>query len=79
MIYRLVGGVYLMVVARPEANVFWLLNLSSACVRLLVTLSKGVEVMPNKLARFYPEVCGCTPLDHCDCVRGQCIADKCSP
>lgn len=56
VIYRLVGGVYLMVVARPEANVFWMLNLSSVCVRLLVTVSKGVEVMPNKLAKFYPEV-----------------------
>jgi hypothetical protein len=45
-----------MVIAFPEANVPWLLHLSSACVRLLVMISRGVEVMPDKLAKRYPEV-----------------------
>ena len=57
MVYRLVGGVYLMVVAAVQANVLWLLNLLDACVRVLTGIAKSVEVTPDKLARRYPEVC----------------------
>ena len=56
VVYRLVGGVYLMLVAAPQSNVLWLLELISACVRILIAVSRGVEVTPDKLARRYPEV-----------------------
>ncbi|BDA44585.1 hypothetical protein COCOBI_06-0610 [Coccomyxa sp. Obi] len=56
VVYRLVGGVYLMVVAAPQSNVLWLLELISACVRVLVAVARGVEVTPEKLARRYPEL-----------------------
>ena len=56
VVYRLVGGVYLMVVAAVQANVLWLLNLLDACVRVLIGVAKSVEVTPDKLARRYPEV-----------------------
>ena len=57
VVYRLVGGVYLMVVSAVQANVLWLLNLLDACVRVLIGVAKSVEVTPDKLARRYPEVC----------------------
>lgn len=57
VVYRLVGGVYLMVVAAVQGNVLWLLNLLDACVRVLIGIAKSVEVTPDKLARRYPEVC----------------------
>ncbi|KAK9908229.1 hypothetical protein WJX75_004580 [Coccomyxa subellipsoidea] len=56
VVYRLVGGVYLMLVAAPHSNVLWLLELVSACVRILIAVSRGVEVTPDKLARRYPEL-----------------------
>ena len=56
VVYRLVGGVYLMVVAAVQANVLWLLNLLDPCVRVLIGVAKSVEVTPDKLARRYPEV-----------------------
>lgn len=56
VVYRLVGGVYLMIVAAPESYVLWLLEHISACVRILVAVARGVEVTPEKLARRYPEV-----------------------
>ncbi|EIE21363.1 hypothetical protein COCSUDRAFT_56582 [Coccomyxa subellipsoidea C-169] len=56
VVYRLVGGVYLMLVAAPQTNVLWLLELVSACVRILIAVSRGVEVTPDKLARRYPEL-----------------------
>ena len=56
VVYRLVGGVYLMVVAAVQANVLWLLKLLDACVRVLIAVAKAVEVTPDKLARRYPEV-----------------------
>jgi hypothetical protein len=61
VVYRLVGGVYLMLVAAPHSNVLWLLELVSACVRILIAVSRGVEVTPDKLARRYPEVPACLP------------------
>ena len=60
MVYRLVGGVYLMVIASAHANVLWLLGLMDACVRVLIGVARSVEVTPDKLARRYPEV---TPVD----------------
>ncbi len=45
-----------MIVAAPQSNVLWLLELISACVRILVAVARGVEVTPEKLARRYPEV-----------------------
>ncbi|CAL5229785.1 g13174 [Coccomyxa viridis] len=56
VVYRLVGGVYLMVVAAVQANVLWLLNLLDACVRVVIGVAKSVEVTPDKLARRYPEL-----------------------
>lgn len=56
VVYRLVGGVYLMLVAEPHSNVLWLLELVAACVRILIAVARGVEVTPDKLARRYPEV-----------------------
>lgn len=56
MVYRLVGGVYLMVVATLQANVLCLLALLDACVRVLIGVARAVEVTPDKLARRYPEV-----------------------
>ena len=56
MVYRLVGGVYLMITAGVQANVLWLLNLMDACVRILIGVARSVEVTPDKLARRYPEV-----------------------
>lgn len=63
VVYRLVGGVYLMLVAAPHSNVLWLLELVSACVRILIAVSRGVEVTPDKLARRYPEVPACPSLN----------------
>ena len=64
MVYRLVGGVYLMVVASAKANVLWLLGLMDACVRVLIGVARSVEVTPDKLARRYPEVTSATGLSH---------------
>ena len=64
VVYRLVGGVYLMVVASAQANVLWLLGLMDACVRVLIGVARSVEVTPDKLARRYPEVTPLTEPSH---------------
>ena len=56
--YRLVNTVYCMVVAPPGANVFLCMQLLDAAAKVLVGVSKGVDVTPDKVAKRYTEV-GC--------------------
>ncbi|KAI7841983.1 hypothetical protein COHA_004510, partial [Chlorella ohadii] len=54
--YRLVNAVYAMVVAPPTANVFLCMQLLDAAAKVLVNVSKGVDVTPDKVAKRYTEV-----------------------
>ena len=56
VLYRLVGKVYLMLVAGAACNTLWLLRLADAATRVLLAAARGVEVTPDKLATRYPEV-----------------------
>lgn len=56
VVYRLVGRVYLMLVAGAGCNTLWLLRLADAATRVLLAAARGVEVTPDKLATRYPEV-----------------------
>lgn len=56
MTYRLVNRVYAMVVAPPSSNVFLALQLLDAAAKVLVGVSKGVDVTPDKVAKRYTEV-----------------------
>lgn len=55
-VYRLLGSVLIIVVARCHANVFSCLNLASAISRLLVAESKSVDVSPQRLLKKYAQV-----------------------
>ena len=54
VVYRLVGKVYLMLVAGAACNTLWLLRLADAATRVLLAAARGVEVTPDKLATRYP-------------------------
>jgi hypothetical protein len=56
VVYRLVGSVYLVLVARPGACLAALLRALQGCVRVLLAAARGVEVTPDKIAERYPEV-----------------------
>ena len=56
--YRLVNSVYAMVVAPPGANVFLAMQLVDAVAKVLVGVSRGVDVTPDKLVKRYTEVGG---------------------
>ena len=57
MVYRLVGSVYVMVIAASAApNVFYMMRLVEGTTRVLVAASRGVEVTQDKLMKRYPEV-----------------------
>ncbi len=79
VVYRLVGGVYLMVVASAQANVLWLLGLMDACVRVLIGVARSVEVTPDKLARRYPEVTPLTEPGHLGAAIPETMWMMCRP
>lgn len=54
--YRLVNRVYAMVVAPAASNVFLSMQLLDAAAKVLVGVSRGVDVTPAKVAKRYTEV-----------------------
>ena len=56
VVYRLVGSVYLVLVAHAGACLAALLRALQGCVRVLLAAARGVEVTPDKIAERYPEV-----------------------
>lgn len=54
--YRLVNTVYAMVVSPPGANVFLCMQLLDAAAKVLVGVSKGVDVTPDRVVKRYTEV-----------------------